>query len=464
MIIVWHHRDLRIDDNLALIHACEEGETILPLFIFDPEGEGDWAIGSAARWWLHQSLNALHEAYRDKDSGLAVRKGKAEKVFQEIIDEHSVEKVVWVERFEPAIKKRDEKMIAFLKDQGIDAEIVPGDILLQPDSLKTNEGKPYEVFTPFYKALKKVGGVPKPKHVRKLPNRARVPMGKVEGLGLVPDNPWYEKIAEEWEPGIEGAKKKLNTFIKKKLSDYQKIRDFPAIDGTSLLSPHLHFGEISIRDVWHQAAEEEKSEPFLSELVWREFSYHFLYHHKNFPDTTWREKFRDFPWKENQEALERWQKGMTGYPIVDAGMRQLWQTGWMHNRVRMIVGSFLIKDLNIHWIEGAKWFWDTLVDADLANNSMGWQWVSGGGPDGAPYFRIFNPILQGKKFDADGEYIRRYVHELKDFPTEYIHAPWEAPELIALEGGVVIGRNYPAPMVDHKQARDRALEAYNEIK
>lgn len=443
MIIVWHFRDLRLEDNPALDAAAKTGMPVIPLFIYD---ERDF--GSAAKVWLHHSLEELKKAYAKEGVELVVRRGKAMAVLEAMCKEHPVQAIYWNERFEPGCRARDSAVA-----QKFSTETFLGNHLVHPEALLKADGKPYVVFSPFYKAFCAEAAIARPCGVPKIVPGPKLPS---DALNLLPHIHWDAPMMQTWTPGRAGAEKRLEAFCEEKAAQYKVQRDFVDTDGTSRLSPHLAFGEISPREVWHKTAH---CEPCRRQLVWREFATLFLYHFPHTVTKSWREEFERYPWKHNPEALRRWQKGETGYPIVDAAMRELWETGWMHNRARMIVGSFLIKDLMIHWVEGARWFWDTLVDADLANNTLGWQWVSGSGPDAAPYFRIFNPILQSQKFDPQGAYIRKYIPELKDVETKWIHAPWEE-----FQGKAPQAPDYPKPIVDHKEAREKALLAYEKIK
>ena len=345
--------------------------------------------------------------------------------------------------------------------------------MFEPHKALKSDGTPYKVFTPFYKKGC-LENSPPPRTPLAEPDNINLQAHSIlslDDLNLMPQIPWHKTMEKEWEPGESGAQKRLLHFLHNGLRDYKEGRNHPAADNVSRLSPHLHYGEISPNEVWHatkpvMVAEhiEKDGEHFLRELGWRDFSNNLLYHFPDIPRTNLQAKFNAFPWREDPDALKRWQKGQTGYPIVDAGMRELWQTGYMHNRVRMIAGSFLVKNLLLHWHHGEDWFWDTLVDADLANNSASWQWVAGCGADAAPYFRIFNPLTQGKKFDADGAYVRKYVPEIAALPDKYLHAPWEAPDETLFESGVALDQTYPSPIVDLKQSRDRALAAFSSLK
>lgn len=459
--IIWFRRDLRLRDNTALLHACHEGYDILPVFILDDENAGEWKYGGASRWWLHQSLTALNESLSDK---LIVRKGKADKIIPDLLKETKADAVFWNRSYEPWRIERDKKIKKDLKDQNIEAQTFKDLVLWEPWEVLKSDQTPYKVFTPYYR--RGCLGQPAPEKAHAAPKTISfVPFkerGKISDLDLMPSIKWYKVMEKQWQPGEDGAKKTFKSFLKERLKGYKLGRNYPDRENVSWLSPYLHFGEISIRDVWHEARAagiaqgvESDIDTFCSELGWREFSNYLLYHFPQLPREPLHSKFKKFPWDKNAKALQAWQKGQTGIPIIDAGMRQLWQTGYMHNRVRMIVASFLIKNLLIHWHEGEDWFWDCLVDADLANNSASWQWVAGCGADAAPYFRIFNPVTQGEKFDPDGDYVRAFVPELKNIPNKYIHSPWNYSDPPA---------DYPEPIVDLKESRTRALESYKEIK
>jgi deoxyribodipyrimidine photo-lyase len=474
--IVWLRLDLRIEDNLALIEACRLKRPILPLFIWDPESEGTWRPGAASRWWLHQSLVALSRELESRGSRLTLRKGRILDTLQDIIDETGADRIYWNRRYEPALINRDRKIQTKLKSKGLEVATFNSSLLFEPDSIHTGQGKPYQVFTPFYKTCLTSGSVRPPVicpgKIIQSPKPIRTET--LDSFGFEPEIDWTAGLKEEWTPGELGGKQRLKSFLESGVASYKSGRDRPDKPAVSKLSPHLHFGEISPNQVWwevsdyieHESNNEARksSEFFLRELAWREFAHHVLYH---FPDTAHhplRQQFRNFPWSKDKKRLRKWQKGRTGFPIVDAGMRELWLTGWMHNRVRMIVASFLTKDLMINWIHGAEWFFDTLVDADLANNTLGWQWAAGCGADAAPYFRIFNPILQGKKFDPDGNYVRKWLPELSGLENRWIHEPWNAPERLLIDAGVVLGSTYPNAIVDHSEARRMALAALEEMK
>ena len=468
--IVWFRQDLRLDDHPALHAAVAKGGPVIPLYVWAPQEEGEWAPGSASRWWLHHSLKLLQQEFKTLGSSLIIRSGGTLKVLLELIGTTGAEDVFWSIRYEPSIVARDVSVQAELEKRGIKTHLFNSSLLYDPSDILTKEGKPYQVFTPFWKACQRLGEPPqpleRPQTIQSYPKR--IASDPLESLSLLPKITWDAGISIEWQPGSQAAERNLKQTIDHVVRSYDEWRNFPALEGTSRLSPYLHFGEISPRRIWHEVCRafkvETVTESFLRQLIWREFAYYLLVHYPNTPDQELRAQFRSFPWQKNRAALHAWQKGMTGYPIVDAGMRQLWTTGWMHNRVRMIVGSFLVKDLMMDWREGAHWFWETLVDADLANNTLGWQWVAGCGADAAPYFRIFNPILQGGKFDPYGDYVRRWVPEIAALSNEWIHQPWMASEKVLAQANIVLGKTYPRPIVDHTIARKLALETYKKIR
>lgn len=425
----WHQEDLRMDQNFALYHAAKEDPYVHPIYILSDRQ----TLGEASRWWLHHSLESLKKEYNDKGVSLTLRVGDPQKIFQEL----GASKVFYNQTFSP-LEKKVKNGYPF-----------NGNHLVDIGAFFNQSGRPFEVFTPFYKALLKELEFP---HIGEVQLKSRQTF-KSDSLDLLPKKNWIKTLEAVWEPGRPSALKRLKAFEDEL---YETERDFPAIEGTSRLSPHLHFGEISPFEVW----EATKSEAYQRQLCWREFGTYFITHFPKTPTQNWREKFDQFPWENDPEALKKWRKGQTGYPIIDAGMRQLWKEGWMHNRVRMIVASFLIKDLFIHWKEGAAWFWDTLVDADLGNNTLGWQWVAGSGPDASPFFRIFNPVLQGEKFDPEGIFVKTYCPELQKLPPKWIHKPWMAPSEVLEHSDIVLGKNYPHPMVDHKEMREKALAAF----
>ena len=459
--IVWFRRDLRLSDNPALARALESGRAVVPLFVLDEETEGLRGVGAASRWWLHYSLQALDASLRRLGSRLVLRRGPAEKILANLAAECGARSVLWNRVYDPPSRERDARLKKALSERGLEVESFNANLMFEPWEVKTQSGDAFKVFTPFWRACRALSpaGAPLPAP-KSLPAPKAWPAGEpLASWRLLPTTPdWAGGMRAAWTPGEDGARQRLTDFIDESLEDYRESRDLPGVKGTSRLSPHLAFGEISPRQIWQAAMTRGSSastDKFLSEVGWREFAYHLIFHNGDLAECNFRPEFDSFPWADPGEALTAWQRGRTGYPIVDAGMRELWTTGWMHNRVRMIAASFLTKDLLIDWRRGERWFWDTLVDADLANNATGWQWVAGCGADAAPYFRVFNPVLQGEKFDPEGDYVRRWVPELAHLPNDTIHRPWTA----AVPDDV-----YPARIVEHGAARDRALAAFQSIK
>lgn len=474
--IHWFRLDLRLADNPALRAAIERGGPVVPVFIWSPEEEAPWPPGDASRWWLHQSLRALETQLRAAGSRLVIRREPALETLRALVKETGAGAVFWNRRYEPAVIARDAKVKEALSGKGFVVESFNGALLREPWTVQNQSGKPFQVFTPFWRHCLAQPDPPEPLPApRRLAAPAPWPKSlALEALELEPKIHWVAGLHAAWQPGDAGAAERLRDFLANAFTDYSEQRNRPDLAGTSRLSPHLHFGEISPRQVWHGlkavaakrglAVAQWRGSPFLAEVGWREFAHHLLYHFPHTPVEPLRAEFAQFPWRKDAAWLKAWQKGRTGYPIVDAGMRELWTTGWMHNRVRMIVASFLVKDLLLDWREGARWFWDTLVDADLAQNTLGWQWTAGCGADAAPYFRVFNPTTQGEKFDPQGQYVRRWCPELARLPAEWIHRPDQAPPEVLRIAGVELGRNYPVPVVSHAIAREVALEAFARIK
>jgi deoxyribodipyrimidine photo-lyase len=462
--LVWFHNDLRLSDNLALNLACQSGKGVIPIFIWSSDEANDWHLGGAAKWWLHHSLESLSLDLKKIGSGLIIKKGQTKTNISKLIEDHNVSEIFMNRRFEPKIIERDNQIFS---DNDVKITIVNGNLLFNPEDIKTGQGRNYTVFTPFWKNCKLQK---EPHRPIKKPDSLKGPDSwpstvSLEDIALLPKIKWYTNIEKTWKPGEKNAKRALTDFLVNNGNEYGKNRNIPGIRGTSRLSPHLRFGEISPHTIWHEAKKYSNKgvEHFVREVGWREFSYHLL---NNFPFLTnkpLRPEFENFPWASNSKYLDLWKKGLTGYPIVDAGMRELWSTGWMHNRVRMIVASFLVKHLLLDWKEGANWFWDTLVDADLASNTSGWQWTAGCGADAAPYFRVFNPILQGKRFDSTGDYVRKWIPEIKKIPNGKIHTPWEVSKEELQNYEIVLGHSYPKPIVDHAEARKVALEAFDRL-
>jgi deoxyribodipyrimidine photo-lyase len=470
--LFWFTNDLRLTDNPGLAAAVRDFGEVIPLYILAEQDP--WAPAGAGRWWLHHSLTQLQKTITAEGGTLLLRRGDIIQHIVKLVKDANISAVYFSRAYEPWLAQQQHDLFIALSKLGVICKRFGSRLLLEPDQILNLQGKPFQVFTPFYKHALKSFNFAAPAKMPKLTwasaKNVNATNARLDDWQLLPTQPnWAESFALYWQPGEQGAQAALKLCMKEIVATYPNARDFPALEGTSRLSPALHFGDISPRQIWHAVSrsnnlDAETAAPFLRQLIWREFSYYLLHHWPHIPEQPFKPAFADFSWKKDAKGLRAWQKGKTGYPIVDAGMRELWQTGWMHNRVRMIVASFLTKHLRIHWLEGAKWFWDTLLDADLANNSAGWQWVAGSGADAAPYFRIFNPTLQGEKFDPDGEYIRRWLPELSAMPNKYIHTPWLAPENILNAAKIKLGRDYPAPIVDHKAARDTALEAYQRLK
>lgn len=467
-VILWLRRDLRLADQPAVHAAVESGRPVIPLYVLD-ETAGLKRPGAASRWWLDKSLRALDADLRRRGSRLILRRGVAAEILTGLVRETGARSVLWSRLYDPQTVARDTALKTRLKAEGVEAESFNSALLVEPWTVKNKTGEPFKVFTPFWKTarplLQTPDLVPAPPAIAA---PAAWPKSEdIQAWGLHPAQPDWSNGFNDWRPGEAGAQAQLHGFVAERLSGYAENRDWPDRPGTSRLSPHLHFGEIGPRQASAavEAAEHRQpglhrdAEKLLSELGWREFSYGLLFHTPDLANDNIKPAFDRFPWVRNATALQAWERGRTGYPMVDAGMRELWVTGYMHNRVRMIVASFLIKHLLLDWREGAAWFWDTLVDADPANNNASWQWVAGAGADAQPFFRIYNPMEQGRKFDPKGLYVRRWIPELAKLPDEFLHAPWEAPAEVLRRAGVALGKTYPKPIVDHREARERALAA-----
>jgi deoxyribodipyrimidine photo-lyase len=470
--IFWFRQDLRLEDNLGLYEAAENGE-VMAVYIFDEDDKTDFfKMGAASRWWLYNSLSKLNQKL---DNKLNIYRSNAKDIILKLAKENNIDAVYLSRCYEPSRIKEDLEIKSALKNIGIYCQSFKSSLLFEPWEITKDDGTYYKVFTPFYKKGYIKSAPPRPP--LSMPKKLNLIKEKsysiaIDQLNLLGNSNWHSKMEKIWKIGEDAAKKKLHDFSKNGLENYKEGRNFPAKNNFSTLSPHLHFGEISPNYIWHKIQSKNITDTissidinyFLSELIWREFSYYLLYHFPSLPRQNFQPKFDQFPWQKDPALLKAWQKGQTGYPIIDAGMRQLWQTGYMHNRARMIVSSFLVKNLMIHWHEGADWFWDCLVDADLANNSASWQWMAGCGADAAPYFRIFNPTLQAKKFDPEGTYIKHFVPELKNLPIKYLFQPWQAPESILKSAKITLGKNYPKPIVDLTDSRNLALQAYKLLK
>ena len=466
--IVWFRLDLRTLDNPALWEASQNG-SVIPVFIWSPNEE-DITLGAASRWWLHHSLEKLGAKLRELGGKLILRSGKSLQNLKSLAKNTGARAVYWNRRYEPSIQKRDGEIENELKEIGLEVKVFKANLLAEPSEVENKSGLPFKVFTPFWRQCLKQLNTEKPlqppKNFEK--HELEPESCNLSDLNLKPNHSWAQGLEYEWNPGESNAHLNLKLFINEALKKYTEARNFPDCLGTSRLSPHLRFGEISPKQIWHaikESGEENwKESQYLAEIGWREFGYHLLYHFPHTISESLRPAFNRFEWADNSDHLRAWQQGQTGYPLVDAGMRELWATGWMHNRVRMVVASFLVKHLLIDWRRGAEWFWDTLVDADLASNTQGWQWTAGCGADAAPYFRIFNPITQSKKFDPKGSYIHRWVPELRGLKPPYLFEPWNAVDIELSAAGIRLGENYPYPIVDHSKARIRALKAYEKIK
>ncbi|MFT5219750.1 MAG: deoxyribodipyrimidine photo-lyase [Planctomycetota bacterium] len=467
--ILWFRQDLRLSDNPALAAALACGH-VLPIYILDDENAGNWAMGGASLGWLHRSLESLNQSL---DGKLNFFRGDAVSIIESLCREQAVAAVYWNRCYEPWRIARDAKIKSMLQASNIEAGSFNGSLLWEPWTVSKKDGSPYQVFTPYYQ--KGCRAIAPPREPILMPTTASF-VDPVTGavtlqqLALIGSGDWQRPLLEQWQIGESAAQHKLDQFCRSGLTDYRKGRDFPALASTSMLSPHLHFGEISPQQIWQRIEQEsthnhsDNPAHFQRELGWREFSYYQLYHFPELPDQAFKAKFARFEWLDDSTGLQQWQKGQTGIPIIDAGMRELWQTGYMHNRVRMLVASFLIKNLLVHWRHGARWFWDCLLEADLASNSASWQWCAGSGADAAPYFRIFNPVLQSGKFDPDGDYILRFCPELQRLPKRYLHCPWEADAAVLAEAGIKLGRDYPEPIVELKSSRVRALDRFKALK
>ena len=468
--IVWFRQDLRIHDNPAL-SAAAEYDGVVPIYILDDVNAADQAMGSASRAWLHRSLVALNAAL---DGRLQLFIGDASDIIRRLVTKLDVDAVFWNRCYEPWRRQRDNSIKQELLLQGIECRSFNASLLWEPWTVHKKDGTPYRVFTPFYR--NGCLGTAAPREPLPRPRQLRycdVQIGfsqPLQALKLLPSKlDWHESTTSHWQIGESAAQATLQRFCQTGLDNYKPGRDFPGIDATSRLSPHLHFGEISAHQAWHRIQQEtlhhhgDGAAHFLREIAWREFSYYLLYHFPDLPQSNFNPRFDGFDWRDDRDGLTQWQRGLTGFPIVDAGMRELWQTGYMHNRVRMIVASFLVKNLLIHWREGAAWFWDCLFDADLASNSASWQWCAGSGADAAPYFRIFNPVLQSEKFDPDGDYLLRYCPELRGLPAQLRHQPWKASSTQLQAAGIRLGIDYPCPMLDLKTTRERALQKYRAL-
>ncbi len=467
--IMWFRQDLRLADNPALIEAVNSGE-IIPVYILDDHNSGSQKMGAASRLWLHHSLESLGKSL---NGNLKFFKGPADKILPELILQTNADKIVWNRCYEPWRMTRDISIKQHIKELGVEVKSFAGSLLWEPHQIQKSDGTHYRVFTPFYRRGCLAATPPRkplaaPTDIKYSQQIIKSKNCTLPELELLPMHKWSRSILNEWKIGEQDAAQTLTEFLENGISSYKTGRNIPSQKSVSRLSPRLHFGELSPNQVWYASQDviepgDSNLDSFLSELGWREFAHHLNVHHQTLANENLNPKFNSFAWKMTPDSLKAWQTGMTGYPIVDAGMRELYQTGYMHNRLRMIVGSFLVKNLLQHWHHGRDWFHDCLVDADLCVNSASWQWIAGCGADAAPYFRIFNPITQGEKFDADGAYTRKWVPELAELPKKYLYCPWQAPTEILEESGVQLGNSYPMPIVDLKASREMALEAFSKL-
>jgi len=474
-VILWFRRDLRLADNPAFTAAAAAGAPLVAVYVLDEQSDGVRPPGGASRWWLERSLAALSKDLARKGVRLILRRGKAVDVLAELLSETSALALHFMRDYSPWSEAIEREVREAAEAHGAECRRHRGFLLFEPETIRTGAGEPYRVFTPFSRACfaREPLREPRPAPTVVVPFDGKIATERLEAWGLHDGKPdWAAGFRDRWTPGETGARAALARFLKDGLAGYAAGRDRPDVEGTSRLSPHLQFGEASALQCWHAARlamdeaggrADRGGETFLKELLWREFSAHLLHQFPQMPSKPLRPEFANFPWTENGSAIAAWRRGRTGYPIVDAGMRQLWATGWMHNRVRMIAASFLVKHLLQSWQEGEEWFWDTLVDADIASNAANWQWVAGSGADAAPYFRIFNPVLQGEKFDPNGDYVRRWVPELAQLGAEYIHTPWRAPGPTLGAAEVVLGETYPWPIIGLEEGRELALAAYRSI-
>jgi len=470
IVIVWMRQDLRLSDNPALHAAAARGE-VLPVYVFDQDVAGDFLIGDSSKWWLHQSLLSIQ---KECHNTIVLSQGDSIKTLLKLVRKYKATAVYWNKCYEPWSIKQEKNLEKELVELGIDHQSFNASLLWDVEKVVKSDGTPYKVFTPFYKRgclQQEPPRKPLPEFdIRKLFSK-KIESLSVVDLKLLSNHDLEKSLDEVWEPGEHKAHAILKSFIKNRLFDYQEGRDFPDRKSVSSLSPYLHFGEISPHEIWyavlksgHEYASKNNVSCFLKELVWREFAYNVLYHNPTMPQKNLDRKFDVLEWSYDKKNLHAWQQGETGYPVIDAAMKELLLTGSMHNRMRMVVASFLVKNLMIDWRKGQEWFWKYLVDADLASNSFNWQWVAGCGYDASPYFRIFNPILQGKKFDPQGRYIQKFLPELALLPKKYIYTPWLAPEEVLLAAKIKLGKTYPLPVVDLGDSRDRVLTEFKKLK
>ena len=473
-VIVWFRRDLRIADHAALLEAAQGGKPVIPLYIWNKPDEARWSHRGVAKAWQACNIIALDQALQAQyGSRLIVRKGDAAAELMMVAAQTKASAIYFNMVYEPQELAQEERVSRAASKQGIELKQYPGNLLTAPGTILTRNSQPYKVFTPFYRqVLRTYRHAPPQPAPEKLPTPTTSPTSIDVAILLKELPAEHQAIAQRWPAGEAAAAKTLRTFVTSKLARYGADHDYVAMASTSVLSPYLECGAISARQIWdaverhlssYPPGREESAAQFERQLIWREFSYHTLLARPELPDQPYHERFAAFPWVRDDDLLECWQAGLTGYPLVDAAMRQLSAEGWMPGRARMVAASFFVKHLMQSWVDGEQWFWERLIDADLACNAFNWQWVAGSGADAAPYFRVFNPVLQGRKFDPTGEYVRRHVPELTDVPNRYLHNPWEAPESVLTACGVTLGKHYPLPIVEHQAARERALSAYRNL-
>lgn len=469
-VILWFRNDLRLHDNPALTAAIETGQPILAVYILEEFPDNPWPMGGASKWWLAEALQAFQQDLLFYDLPLILRKGDPLTILKDLIKQSNANQIFWARRYDPFLMGQDKIIKTTLQGLGIQVQSYKSSLLHEPWTIRNSQGQAFKVFSPYWKAIRDLPiaeTCPKPTSL--LPYSKLLPSDDLHSWGLQPA--WSKKMLEYWTFGEKALQQRWRAFSKDHLKDYPHQRDRPDSAATSKISPYLHWGQISPRQIWHdihkQALDnpqlENGKESFLRELAWREFNYHLLFETPQLPNKAWRPEFDTINWQNNEAFLKIWQQGKTGYPLIDAGMQELWHTGWMHNRVRMVTASFLVKNLQISWVQGERWFWDTLVDGDLAQNAANWQWVAGSGADAAPYFRVFNPVLQARKFDPDGSYVRRWLPQLAQLPKEHIFEPGRAPPAILQKAGIELGKDYPYPVVDLKESRSSALDLYRMI-
>ena len=475
LALLWLRQDLRLADHHALVAALAQAERVLPVFVLDEAAGGDWAPGGASRWWLHHSLESLGRAFAERGTTLILRRGDAAAIIPALARETGADSVQCGLAHEPWLRRLDATVAAALEADGRRLVAHRVSTLFDLDAIRSKTGTRYAIYTPFARTCRALPDpeppLPAPSHI---PGPDVLPTSdRLQDWHLLPTAPdWAGGMRDTWSPGEAGAAQHLHDFLDERLDGYGQSRNIPGDPkGTSMLSPHLHWGELSPNQVWHAAREAAARlegtraggfETFQGEILWHEFAAYLLWHNPTLPDVSMRAALAALPWRDDADGLRAWTRGRTGIPIVDAGMRQLWQQGWMHNRVRMITASYLTKHMLLSWQQGEAWFWDTLVDADLATNAVSWQWVAGTGTDSQPFFRIFNPVTQGRKFDPDGRYVRQYVPELAALPDRWLHAPWEAPAAVLDKAGIRLDETYPRPIVGLDEGRDRALAAFRD--